>query len=226
MSDTDSFIEEVTEEVRRDHLFGLLRRYGWIAALVVVLIVGGAAFNEYRKAQAQGQAQDLGDAILAALQIEEPGERARAIADVTPASPQSAAILGLLSASAQAEAEDTQAAIASLDAVALNGDVPEMYRQVARFKSLMMQSDTLPAADRRQAFEAMAQPGLPLRLLASEQLALIDIAEGDTEAAITRYQALLSDAETPQDLQQRALQVIVALGGTPEENGAPAALDN
>ena len=45
MSDTDSFIEEVTEEVRRDRLYGLLRRYGWIAALVIILIGGGASWS-------------------------------------------------------------------------------------------------------------------------------------------------------------------------------------
>jgi hypothetical protein len=31
MSDTDSFIDEVTEEVRRDRMFFMLKRYGWIA---------------------------------------------------------------------------------------------------------------------------------------------------------------------------------------------------
>ena len=36
MSDTDSFIDEVNEEVRRDRLYHLLRRYGWIAALAIV----------------------------------------------------------------------------------------------------------------------------------------------------------------------------------------------
>ena len=42
MSDSDSFIDEVTEEVRRDRLFGYFRRYGWIAAVVIVVVVGGA----------------------------------------------------------------------------------------------------------------------------------------------------------------------------------------
>jgi len=71
----------------------------------------------------------------------------------------------------------------------------------------------MPAADRRQALEAMAQPGTPLRLLAEEQLALMDVAQSDTQSAIDRYQAILNDAEVNPDLQQRALQVIVALGG-------------
>ena len=52
MSDTDSFIDEVNEEVRRDRFYFMLKRYGWIAVLAVILLVGGAAWNEYQKAQA------------------------------------------------------------------------------------------------------------------------------------------------------------------------------
>ena len=36
MSGTDSFIEEVSEEVRRDKLFAKMRKYGWIAVLLVL----------------------------------------------------------------------------------------------------------------------------------------------------------------------------------------------
>jgi len=67
VSDTDSFINEVSEEVRRDALYGYLRRYGWIAILVVVLLVGGAAYNEYNKAQTTAASQDAGDQLLTAL---------------------------------------------------------------------------------------------------------------------------------------------------------------
>jgi len=40
VSDTDSFIEEVSEEVRRDRLFKIFKKYAWVAVLVVVLLVG------------------------------------------------------------------------------------------------------------------------------------------------------------------------------------------
>ena len=56
MSDTDSFIDEVNEEVRRDRFYFMLKRYGWIAVLAVILLVGGAAWNEYQKAQARAEA--------------------------------------------------------------------------------------------------------------------------------------------------------------------------
>ncbi|MBC7675342.1 MAG: hypothetical protein H7173_04675, partial [Rhodoferax sp.] len=48
MSNNESFIDEVTEEVRRDKLFAMFRRYGWIGVLLVVGIVGGAAWTEWQ----------------------------------------------------------------------------------------------------------------------------------------------------------------------------------
>jgi hypothetical protein len=215
MSDTDSFIDEVTEEVRRDRLFGLLKRYGWIAVLAIIAIVGGAAYNEYRKASARSAAEALGDSMIAALDRNGPAGRAEALEGIEAGSPGGAAILRFMEAAAQASAGQIDAAVANLSEISRDGKVPEIYRQIATFKSLTLQADTLPAADRRLQFEALAQPGAPLRLLAEEQLALIDIAEGQTEPALQRLQAILQDAETSADLQQRALQVIVALGGTP-----------
>ena len=58
MSDTDSFIDEVTEEVRRDQLFLMLKKYGWIGGVAVVLIVGGAAIREYGKSEDRAAADD------------------------------------------------------------------------------------------------------------------------------------------------------------------------
>ncbi len=221
MSDTDSFIEEVNEEVRRDQLYGYLRRYGWIAALVIVGIVGGTAWTEYRKASTRADAEALGDAMLAALTIEDSAARIAALEGIDAEAAEQRAVVQFQIAAQQVDAEDTAAAVATLDALAVDGDIAPIYRQIAQFKSLVLQSESTPAADRRQAFEAMAQPGSAMRLLAEEQMALIDVAEGDAEAAIARYQLILSDAEVSQDLQQRALQVIVALGGEPELNDSP-----
>ncbi|KIN60600.1 hypothetical protein Z945_1575 [Sulfitobacter noctilucae] len=220
MSNTDSFVEEVNEEVRRDRLYGLLRRYGWIAVLAIVLIVGGAAYTEYSKAQRAASAQAQGDAMLAALSLDDSAERAESLAAIDPASLAAGAVLRMMTAAEQARAGDTEAAAATLDALAVDGEVPAIYRQLAQFKSVTLQSASLESADRRQAFEAMAQPGNALRLLATEQLALIDIETGDPAAAIAKYQSIIDDAEVSPDLQQRALQVIVALGGEPELSDA------
>lgn len=216
MSDTDSFIDEVTEEVRRDRLFLLFKRYGWIAAVAVVAIVGGAAYNEYTKNQDRAAAETLGDDILAALSQDDPAARATELEKITAGTQGGEAVLDFLTAAAQVNSDQTEDAVAALGEISLDGDLPQIYRQIASFKALILQTDTLPAKDRRLQFEALAQPGSPLRLLAQEQLALIDISEGQADAALKRLQAILQDAEISSDLQQRVSQVIVALGGTPE----------
>jgi len=216
MSDTDSFIEEVTEEVRRDQLYGYLRRYGWIAVLVILLIVGGASWNEWRKAQAEAKAEALGDAIIAALLENDPVARLEAVTAVTAETPSANAVLDMIAAAELSANDDPEGAAARLNALAENGDVPQVYRDIAGFKSLLMQAASLDLDARRAGVSALAIPGNPMRTLAEEQLALIEVEAGETEAAITRLQAVLIDAETSAGLQQRAMQVIVALGGEPD----------
>lgn len=213
MSDTDSFIDEVTEEVRRDRLFVMLKRYGWIGGLAVVLIVGGAAFREYNKAQEMAASQALGDGIVAALAADDAATRATGLEAVTAETPGGAAILAMLQAGALSETDQTDAAVARLEAVALEIELPLIYRHIASFKALGLQHKSLSISERRLQFEALAQPGAPLALLASEQIALLDIEEGNTDAAIERLKMIIQDAGVTAELKERATQVMVALGG-------------
>jgi hypothetical protein len=213
MSDTDSFIEEVTEEVRRDRLFGLMRRYGWIAVLAVLVLVGGTAYREYSRAAEAATAQGFGNAILAALENDAASDRVSALDQIEAPTAEGAAILDMLIAAEEALDGNGSAASERLNAAATDGDLPEIYRQIASFKALTRPESPLGADERRVAFEAMATPGAPLRLLAEEQLALLDIEAGDTEAALARLNALLSDSELTAGLRRRASQLIVALGG-------------
>ncbi|MFV1464892.1 MULTISPECIES: hypothetical protein [unclassified Phaeobacter] len=221
MSDTDSFIDEVTEEVRRDRLFKILKRYGWIGGVAVVLIVGGAALREYNRAQTEAAAQALGDQMIAALDSDDSAARANALGAITAETAGGDTVLKLLQAGALADAGERAAAVERLNAVASNGEMPVIYRHIATFKALGLQQDSLPIADRRIQFEALAQPGAPLALLAQEQLALIDIEDGNAEAAITRLREIIASAAVTSDLKDRASQVIVALGGALEPAAAP-----
>ena len=81
MSNQDSFINEVTEEVRKERLYKLFKRYGWIPAVLIIAIVGGASWNEFRKAQNEAAAQAAGDAILDAFEGDA-DTRAAALAEI------------------------------------------------------------------------------------------------------------------------------------------------
>lgn len=206
MSDTDSFIDEVSEEVRRDRLFKTLRRYGWIAAVLVVVVVGGAAYNEVRKASERAEAQARGDAILAALEQNEPGQ-----ALVSVASDGSVPAL-MLAAAALEEEGDFEGAAAQLDSIAVAPDVPQIYKDVATLKSVMLRSEALSADEMRTRLVGLTSLGNPLRLLAEEQLALVDIGTGDIDSAADRLDAIQADAEASAGLRLRVGQLKLALG--------------
>ncbi len=216
MSDTDSFIEEVTEEVRREKLYKMVRRYGWIAVLLVVLMVGGATWNELRKAAAKEEAEAFGDAIVAAITLDERANRAAGLLEIEAPTASGDAMLGLLTA-AELGAETPQNAAERLLSLADRSDIPDIYRQVATLKAVMIPEAGLSADDRRSRLDELSLAVGQMRLLAEEQLAMLDIENGDTEAAISRLRALYLDAEASAGLRERAGQVIVALGG--ELNG-------
>ncbi len=213
MSETDSFIDEVTEEVRRDKLFALMRRYGWIAVLAVLLLVGGTAYREYVRASENARAQAFGDSILNALENEDASDRVAAMSNIEAPTPAAGAVLDMLIAAEQSQQDEGAAATERLSQAATNGELPEIYRQIASYKSLTRPENTLSSDERRVAFEVMSAPGAPLRLLAEEQLALLDIEAGDTDAAIERLTTILNDQELTPGLRRRASQLIVALGG-------------
>ncbi|WP_417839085.1 hypothetical protein [Tritonibacter scottomollicae] len=216
MSDTDSFINEVTEEVRRDRLFLMLKRYGWIGAVVVVLIVGGAAWREYSQAQARSEAQAVGDAMTTALAADDSSTRAEELAAITSDSLGAQAVVDMAEAAALADAGDVAGAATILDGIATTADLPQVYRDIAAFKSVTLQADTLSAEERRLRLDTLAAAGGSLQYLAAEQLALLDIEAGDTDAALARLKEIAASAGVSRDLQERVSQVIVALGGSPE----------
>ena len=210
MSNPESFIEEVTEEVRRDRLFAAFRKYGWIGVLGVVLIVGGAAVTEWRKASNRAAAQAFGDAVMVALEQGTAPARRAALAAV-PASADRAAILNLMLASDPTD--DRAGTLAALDKVASDATLPASYRDLAVLRRVVLSGADMALADRRAALDPIAAPGRPFRPLALEQLAYLLVEAGDTAGAIAALQALSQDQEAPSGLRQRATQMIVALGG-------------
>ncbi|MBK1636205.1 hypothetical protein [Rhodovulum adriaticum] len=216
MSQTDSFIEEVTEEVRRDKLFALIKRYGWVAALAVLLIVGGASWREWSQARDRAAAQALGDAILAALEQPDAADRATALADLASAG-DARALAALLAAGETDEGARSEAAAEVLRGIAEDPTLPVHYTQLAALKLVMLEGRAIAPEARRDRLAPLAEPGRPYRPLALEQLALAEVDAGNTEAALGHLNAAIQDAGSSAGLRQRATQLIVALGGDAEQ---------
>lgn len=213
MSETDSFIEEVSEEVRRDKLFGLMRKYGWIGILAVLVLVGGAAYNEWRKASEMAVAQKLGDDLLQALELDDSAARAEALSGVTGDDADSQGLVAMLLAAQKQDAGDVVGASAGLEAIAGDTSLPKAYRDLAQFKLLLLAGRDMATETRRDKLTVLTTAGGAYRLLAEEQLAMLDIDEGNTEAAIARLNGIINDVDVTTGLRGRASQLIVVLGG-------------
>ncbi len=213
MSDTDSFIDEVTEEVRRDRLFLTLRRYGWIGALVVAAVVGGTAWSEWQKARHTAASQAFGDALLDALSNNDPTARTQALAQVATPVEGQAALLAFLKAEEALAAGDGAGAQAALKALADDAATPDLYRQLAQLKWVILMGPDLPPNDRDILLATLATPGAPFRPLAVEQQALALTAAGKTDEAVALLSQLVQEDGATQALRQRATQMIEALGG-------------
>lgn len=217
MSNPDSFIEEVTEEVRRDKLFAIFRRYGWIAGVVVLGLVGGTVWTEWSKSRDEARAEAFGDALIDAMDQGTPAERREAMAAI-PTDGEQTALLQLVMASDPDE--DRAATLAALEKVAADASVPAVYRDLAVLRRVLVGGAELPLADRRSALQAVAQPGQPYRTLAEELLAYLLVEEGKTDEAIAAMTTLMQDQEASSALRARLGQMVTALGGTLPEASA------
>ncbi len=213
MTQNDSFIHEVTEEVRRDKLYGVLRKYGWMLGVLVVLIVGGAGVNEYLKARAQAVAEATGDAMLAAIALDDKAAQAAELAKLAGSSGKATVLVKFQQAASLQQGGDIAAATGILAEIANSAEISALLKDMARLKSVMMQGPTLSAAERLAVLDPLAQPGQPLRMLALEQRALVHIESSNGTAALADLMTVFESAESSQGSQQRAGQLIVALGG-------------
>jgi hypothetical protein len=211
VSNPDSFIEEVTEEVRRDKLFAVFRKYGWIAGVLVAALVGGTVWTEWSKSRAEARAEAFGDALIDALDQGTPAERRAALAAI-PADGAQTALLQLIMASDPDE--DPAATLDALDKVAADPAVPAVYRDLAVLRRVLVGGAEVPLADRRSALQSIAQPGMTYRTLAEELLAYLLVEEGKTDEAIAALTTLMQDQDASSAMRARLGQMITALGGT------------
>lgn len=224
MSETDSFIDEVTEEVRRDRLFALFRKYGWIGVVAVLAIVGGAAFNEWQKARAQARAQEFGDALIAALDSPDGAARATALLAVDAGGNAGRTVVADLLAASEAEtAGNHDQAMEIYGRVRSDATAPGLYRDLARIKFLLLGGDQGDAAARSAELADLARPGAPYRTLAVELQALDALTAGNQDEAVTLLNQIVDDAATPRAQKGRIAQILTALGVAPAAPPADAA---
>ena len=216
MSDTDSFLQEVSEELRRDRLYRNIRKYGWIAIVLVFIIVGAATYREYIKSQAETEAELFGTSIIDALNQTDSADRISKLQEIIAPGHNSKAIVAMLLSAEAIGNEPTTLEMNGLKDVAESLSIDAHYRDLLNFKILLGSAEIMNVEERVKAYETLSEPGNPYRLLAEEQMALIELELGNTDNAVKKISQILLDAELTSGLRNRATQMLIALGKDPE----------
>src|SRR6478736_2805264 len=199
MSDRD-FFREVDEAVRQDRYKELWDKYGVYALAVALLIVASVAgfkvwsFWQERQAQAAGtdfsQAVtqlDGGDATKARTAL-------NALAETGPAGYRVLSRFQL--AAAEAQAGDTDKAVALYDALANDAETDTILKGLATIQAATLRLDTADYVEMERRLEALIDQGSPWRYSARELL-------GFRPTGRTTFRAPKSNSASSLPIRQR-----------------------
>ena len=206
-------MQEVSEEVRKDRFYRILKKWGWVGIALIVALVGGASFNEWNKESKINSARNLGDRVLAAIASKDVIDlKEIEIKNVS----QDIFIKNLMSAILFSD-DKLDASKKALEEIGGIPGITKTYKDLNAFKLglLLLKSGNLTGEERFGVFEALVEPGSPFRSLAKEQQALILIEQGNIELAIKTLMEITDDSETTDTLRRRVTQLRISLGSDP-----------
>ncbi|HHN72723.1 MAG TPA: tetratricopeptide repeat protein [Thermopetrobacter sp.] len=207
MSD-DSLIREVDEELRREQLEKLWKRYGnWFIAFslgIVVAVAGykGWQYYELRSARAAGEELATAMDLLARGRRDEARLRLAAIAGGSHAG---AAVLARFEQASLAAADGkTEEAARLFREIAADNRADRVLRDAARVRHAWLVADGTPAEELRRLLAGLDVQNSPWGAAAREVLALAALRAGDLKEAERLLSRLLLDPTTPAGVRQRA----------------------
>jgi hypothetical protein len=225
---SETFIREVDEELRRDQLKSLWKRFGPAFIGVCVLVVAVTAGYRGWIWWHERQAAQAGDRFLAAIEQIQSGQKAEGEAALQAIAKEGGAgyaALARLRLAGEKAGEGAKAdALKAFDALASDISVPEPLRDIARVRAALIALDTGDLDGAKTRADPLAVSGNSWRHVAREILGTAAYQEGDLKGARDKFSEIQEDAQTPPDLWIRSGLMIALIDGqmaAPE--AAPAA---
>jgi hypothetical protein len=214
---SEEFIREVDEELRRDQLARLWRRYsGAVVGFAVLVVVGTAAkvgwdHWQQRTLAAEAQRFAAAEQLLAAAK---PDEAAGAFAAIAAEGGTGYAALARLNeAEAKLALKDEAGALAALSQLGQGGIDDPLLRDLGTILAASREVDTGDPAELTRRLEPLAAGDSPWRHGARELLAVVAIRAGDLDRAKKLLEELSREVGVPLSQQQRAQELLQAIGG-------------
>lgn len=212
----EAFLREVDEELRRDDVARIWKRWGRVLLVLVLLaLIGLAAFlwwrdNQAKQAGAEGERLNATIEQLGANQINLAMPALKQLAASDRAGYRAAGQLA--SGAIAAQQGDVKAAVAAYAGVANDEKVGKPFRDLALIRQTTTEFDTLAPAQVIARMQPLAQKGSPWFGSAGELLAVAQLKAGRTTDAAATFAALAADPAVPSSIRSRSTQMASVLG--------------
>ena len=206
MSENESFIDEVTEEVRRDKLYLLLKRYGWVPVIIIITVILTSIFIEIRNNAKVIEAENLGDLLASSLSRDM--EVKTILSNDISGTPKSLIAL-LLEAKILENKLEYQTAIVAYETILSLEEISTSLRDFVKFKLVLLVKDD--PIRLKKLIGDLINPDSSFHLLALEQKVMIEIADKSWNEAISNLNLILADPEASQGMISRATQIKKAI---------------
>ena len=207
----DVFLREVDDELRRDQLIDLWRRWGRVG--IAVLVAALAAFAGWLVWQnrADKAAGVEGEKLQAAVDGIANGQDKQVQPDLAALSgsnrPGYRALAELARADLLLQRKDVKGAVAQYAAVAADAKVGQPLRDLALIRQTVAEYDTLSPQAAIERLRPLAVPGNAWFGTAGELTALTYARQGRRDLAATLFEQLSTRDDVPQSIRQRAVQM-------------------
>ena len=212
----EAFLREVDEELRRDELARLWKRWGrLLLALIAIGLIAFAAFLWWRDYQGK-QAGLEGQKLTTAIDQLSNGQTDRAMPALRELSKSSRggyrAAAQLAIGAIDSQKKDPKAAIAAFAAVAKDESIGQPFRDLALIRQTTMEFDTLPPDQVIARMQPLAKKGSPWFGSAGELVAAAQLKAGQPTQAGATFASLAADPAVPASIRSRAAQMASVLG--------------
>ena len=207
---------EVDEAIREDRLKTLARRYGgWAITGVLTLITAVVGFQLWQGWEAGARSQET-QQLLAAVSMADtaPGEAAETLATLANQGGAGRGTLAqLLRAGFLAEEGDAAGAATVYRTVAADTGVEPLWRDYAALMAVSHELGTGDPAALADTLDRLITGESAWRFSAREMRGALALQQGDRDAALAAFQALVDDPFAPDTMRNRARDLVDHLDG-------------
>ena len=215
--------DEVGEELRAERNRKLLARYGWVLIALALLVVAGAGgWQWWRDREQQRAAAAAGVFIAAAREVSTPApgdaetpsrkQAAQAFERLASTAPESYRTLARLRLAALQAQSDPSAALQVWDTIAGDPNADPLLRGLATLLWAQHQVGGGDPAAVEARLRPLADASGPWQPLAQEQLAWLDLRQGQDGKARDLLRGLSTDPLAPQGVRAGAGGLLAQLG--------------